>query len=167
MGGPRQQAAAAVRNVVVVLVLVAGRLTAAEAPPQDRRPAPPAPRAPRRSAPAEASATQPPATGAKAPARASESPPRELARATARPPAFQVGDPGRYWSRSQAERTQTEVEARFGGPRRRPRSTVSSQSFNSQSFKLMVSNPRTIVYVRFKMPCEISNLPRAGSMFQR
>ena len=43
--------------------------------------------------------------------------------------------------------------------------TVSFHKFDSQSFKLRVSNPRTVAYARFKMPLESSSLPGAGHMF--
>ena len=43
--------------------------------------------------------------------------------------------------------------------------TVSSHNFDSQTFKLRVSNPRTTAYCHFKMPFESSNLPGAGPIF--
>ena len=43
--------------------------------------------------------------------------------------------------------------------------TVSSHKFNSQNFKLRVSNPRTIAYFHFKMLFESSDLPGAGQFF--
>ena len=42
---------------------------------------------------------------------------------------------------------------------------ISSHSFNSQDFKLRVSNPRTVAYFRFNTPFDSSNLPRAGPIF--
>ena len=41
----------------------------------------------------------------------------------------------------------------------------SSHNFNSQDFKLRVSNPRTIAYVQFNMPFKSSNLPGSGPIF--
>ena len=36
---------------------------------------------------------------------------------------------------------------------------VSSRHFNSQAFKLIVSDPRTVAYVHVEMPLNSSNLP--------
>ena len=43
--------------------------------------------------------------------------------------------------------------------------SVSSHMFNSQIFKLRVSNPKVIAYFHFKMPFEHSNLAGAGHIF--
>ena len=42
--------------------------------------------------------------------------------------------------------------------------TVRSHNFNSQNFKLRVSNPRTTAYLNLKMPFESSNPPEAGAI---
>ena len=43
--------------------------------------------------------------------------------------------------------------------------TVSYNSFDSDRVKSTVSNPRAIAYVHFKLPCERSNLPGSGPIF--
>ena len=44
-------------------------------------------------------------------------------------------------------------------------STVSSHTYNSHNFKWRVSDPRSIVYFHFEMPCGSSILPGAGLIF--
>ena len=59
-----------------------------------------------------------------------------------------------------------EIHAEYSLSILRVSSTVSSHNLSSHSFKLRVSNPRTIAYVDFNMPFESSNIQGLGSFFR-